>query len=62
MLKYRGPHLIRAGFIGVVLALLVVAIGMQPQRLWSLATAITYQARFTQAGGLAAGNDVMVAG
>ena len=62
MLKYRGPHLIRAGFIGVVLVLLVVAVGLAPQRLWSMATAITHRALFSQAGGLTAGNDVMVAG
>jgi phospholipid/cholesterol/gamma-HCH transport system substrate-binding protein len=62
MLKYRGPKLIRAGFIGVVLIILVIAIGLQPQRLWTLATAIKYQALFSEAGGLTAGNDVIVSG
>jgi len=62
MLKYRGPQLIRAGIIGVVLAVLIIAVGLQPQRLWSLASAIRYQALFTEAGGLAAGNDVTVSG
>ncbi len=33
MLKYRGTHLIRAGFIGVVLIMLVIAVGLQPERL-----------------------------
>ena len=62
MLKYRGSDLIRAGLIGVVLIVLVIAIGLQPQRLWSMATAIRYQALFAEAGGLAAGNDVTVSG
>lgn len=62
MLKYRGSQLIKAGFIGVVLITLVIAVGLQPERLLSLATAVRYQALFSQAGGLAAGNDVMVSG
>jgi phospholipid/cholesterol/gamma-HCH transport system substrate-binding protein len=62
MLKYRGTHLIRAGFIGVVLILLTVAVGLHPQELWSLATKVRYQALFTEAGGLAAGNDVTISG
>jgi phospholipid/cholesterol/gamma-HCH transport system substrate-binding protein len=62
MLKYRGKHLIRAGFIGAVLILLVIAVGLQPQQLWSLATTVRYQALFTEAGGLAAGNDVTISG
>ena len=62
MLKYRGSSLIRAGFIGVVLIVLVIAVGLQPQRLWSMATAIRYQALFAEAGGLIAGNDVKVSG
>ena len=40
MLKYRGSQLIRAGFIGVVLIILVIAIGLQPERLISWATAL----------------------
>ena len=36
MLKYRGSSLIRAGFIGVVLIILVIAVGLQPERLMSL--------------------------
>lgn len=62
MLKYRGTSLIRSGFIGVVLIVLVIAVGLQPERLWSWATAIRYQALFTEAGGLAPGNDVKVSG
>nr|WP_090339165.1 MCE family protein [Mycolicibacterium malmesburyense]CRL67298.1 virulence factor Mce family protein [Mycolicibacterium malmesburyense] len=62
MLKYRAPSLIRAGFIGVVLIVLIIAVGLQPERLWSWATAIRYQALFTEAGGLTAGNDVKVSG
>jgi phospholipid/cholesterol/gamma-HCH transport system substrate-binding protein len=62
MLRYRGSHLIRPGFIGVVLVLLVIAVGLQPERLWSWATSIHYQAQFTEAGGLAPGNDVTLSG
>lgn len=62
MLKYRGSSLARAGFIGVVLIVLVIAIGLQPERLWSLATSIKYQALFVEAGGLTSGNDVKVSG
>ena len=62
MLKYRGSQLIRAGFIGVVLIILVIAIGLQPERLISWATALRYQAMFTEAGGLTTGNDVTVSG
>lgn len=62
MLKYRAPSLIRAGFIGVVLIVLTIAVGLQPERLWSWATAVRYQALFTEAGGLTPGNDVKVSG
>src|ERR1700722_12066075 len=62
MLRYRGKRLIRVGFMGVVLMILVIAVGLQPQQLWSLATTVRYQALFTEAGGLAAGNDVTISG
>lgn len=62
MLRYRGTQLIRAGFIGVVLIILVIAIGLQPERLLQWATAIRYQALFSEAGGLIVGNDVTVSG
>ncbi|MBB3606553.1 phospholipid/cholesterol/gamma-HCH transport system substrate-binding protein [Mycolicibacterium sp. BK556] len=62
MLKYRGPKLIRAGFIGVILVVLIIAVGLQPQRLWSLVTSVRYQALFADGGGLAADNDVTIAG
>jgi phospholipid/cholesterol/gamma-HCH transport system substrate-binding protein len=62
MLKYRGSQLIRAGFMGVVLIILVIAIGLQPERLYSWATALRYQALFTEAGGVVVGNDVTVSG
>lgn len=62
MLKYRGSSLIRAGFIGVVVIVLICAIGLQPERLMSIATSIRYQALFAEAGGLASGNDVKVSG
>jgi len=62
MLKYRGSKLIRSGFIGLVLIVLVITVGLQPKRLLSLATSIRHQALFTEAGGLAPGNDVRVSG
>jgi phospholipid/cholesterol/gamma-HCH transport system substrate-binding protein len=62
MLKYRGRQLIRAGFMGVVLCVLVIAVGLAPERLVSWATAIRYQAQFTDAGGVAVGNDVTISG
>jgi phospholipid/cholesterol/gamma-HCH transport system substrate-binding protein len=60
--KYRGSKLIRAGFIGVVLVILVIAVGLAPDRLVSWATAVRYRALFSEAGGLAVGNDVTVSG
>lgn len=62
MLKYHGSSLVRTGFIGVVVIALVVAIGLAPQQLLATATSIRYQALFTEAGGVAAGNDVRVSG
>ncbi|OBG85704.1 mammalian cell entry protein [Mycobacterium sp. E802] len=62
MLKYRGSHLIRSGLIGIVLITLIIAVGLQPQALWSWATSIKYHALFTEAGGLTEGNDVKVSG
>jgi len=62
MLKYHGSSLIRTGFIGLVLIGLVITVGLQPQRLWSMATSIRYQALFAEAGGLTSGNDVKVSG
>jgi phospholipid/cholesterol/gamma-HCH transport system substrate-binding protein len=62
MLKYRGAQLIRAGFMGVVLIVLVIAIGLQPERLIQWATSLRYQALFSEAGGITVGNDVTVSG
>jgi phospholipid/cholesterol/gamma-HCH transport system substrate-binding protein len=62
MLKYRGTQLINAGFIGVVLAVLIVMVGLNPGLLASWATTVRYQALFCHAGGLIAGNDVKVSG
>ena len=61
-LSTADPNSIRAGFIGVVLVLLVIAVGLQPERLISWATAVRYQAKFAEAGGLLSGNDVTVSG
>ncbi len=62
MLKYRGSHLIRTGVIGVVLVLLVIAVGLRAPQLASWATDVRYNAQFAQAGGIAEGNDVTIAG
>ncbi|OBI78517.1 MCE family protein [Mycobacterium sp. E740] len=62
MLKYRGAQLMRAGVIGVVLIILVITVGLQPERLISWATSLRYEALFTEAGGVAVGNDVTVSG
>src|SRR5436309_2666667 len=62
MLKYRGSRLAKPGFIGVVLIVLCIAVGLRPEQLASWATSLRYQALFTQVGGLAAGNDVTVSG
>jgi phospholipid/cholesterol/gamma-HCH transport system substrate-binding protein len=62
MLKYRGTGLIKPGFIGAVLIVMIILVGLSPDRLVSLATAVRYQAVFSEAGGLAVGNDVTVSG
>lgn len=62
MLKYRGARLARAGFMGVVLAILIIAVGLQPERLVGYATQLQYEARFAEAGGVMVGNDVTLAG
>ena len=50
--------LVRSGFIGVVLVLLVIIVGLQTPQLITMATSIRHKALFTEAGGLVAGNDV----
>lgn len=62
MLKYRNANLARAGLLGVILMMLVVAVGLQPERLVSWATGVRYQAEFAEAGGLSTGNEVKVSG
>ena len=62
MLRYRGVALIKAGLIGAVLIVLVILVGLAPERLISWATAVRYQALFSEAGGLAVGNPVTVSG
>jgi phospholipid/cholesterol/gamma-HCH transport system substrate-binding protein len=62
MLKYRGSRLVRSGLIGVILMVLIISVGLQPDRIARWATAIRYQALFSEAGGLAVGNDVRVSG
>jgi phospholipid/cholesterol/gamma-HCH transport system substrate-binding protein len=62
MIKYRGAHLIRAGFLGVVLIVLIIAVGLRPELIESWANSIRYQALFSEGGGLAAGAEVKIAG
>jgi phospholipid/cholesterol/gamma-HCH transport system substrate-binding protein len=62
MLKYRNAALGRAGFIGVILALLITAVGLQPDRISNWASALRYRAEFSEAGGLSKGNEVKVSG
>jgi phospholipid/cholesterol/gamma-HCH transport system substrate-binding protein len=62
MLKYHGKHLVRSGFMGVVIIVLIIAVGLNPMSLVSLASNVPYQALFTEAGGLVVGNDVVVSG
>lgn len=62
MNKYRGARLIRAGFLGVVLIILIIAVGLSPEQLIQRATMVRYQARFAEAGGLVVGNDVLISG
>lgn len=62
MLKYRGSNLIRSGIIGLTLIILIIAVGLQPATISQWATALRYQALFTEAGGLTAGNEVMMSG
>jgi phospholipid/cholesterol/gamma-HCH transport system substrate-binding protein len=62
MLKYRESNLIRAGVLGAVLILLIVAVGLQPERIAQWATSVRHQALFTEAGGLSVGNDVTISG
>jgi phospholipid/cholesterol/gamma-HCH transport system substrate-binding protein len=62
MLKYRGSQLIRAGFFGLALIVLLIAVGLRPQQIVAWMTSVRYQAEFADAGGLAVGNDVTRAG
>lgn len=62
MLKYRESNLVRAGVIGVVVILLIIAVGLQPDRLIALATSVRHGALFAEAGGLQPGDDVRMSG
>lgn len=62
MLKYRDSRLLRPGFLGVVLLLLIIAVGLAPQQLLLWATAVHHQAMFAESAGLEAGNNVLVSG
>jgi phospholipid/cholesterol/gamma-HCH transport system substrate-binding protein len=62
MLRYRGVGLIKTGFIGAVLIVLTILVGLSPDRFVTWATMVRYQALFTEAGGIAAGNPVIVSG
>lgn len=62
MIKYRGATLIRAGLIGALLVVMVIAVGLSPERIGNWFNGIRYAAVFTEAGGLTAGADVKIAG
>jgi phospholipid/cholesterol/gamma-HCH transport system substrate-binding protein len=62
MNRYRGAQLIKSGFIGAVLVALIIAVGLNPDQLLQRATTVRYQALFSDAGGLATGNEVAVSG
>lgn len=62
MLKYRAPRMARVGLLGFVVVVLIIAVGLHPQQLVSMATDIRYRALFNEAGGLAVGNAVTVSG
>lgn len=62
MLRYRGLGLVKAGLIGVALIVMVILVGLSPERLIAWATMVRYQALFTEAGGLEPGNPVTVSG
>ncbi|MGE2835671.1 MCE family protein [Mycobacterium sp. SMC-4] len=62
MLKYRRTGTIRTGIIGMTLIVLVVAVGLAPERITAWATSIRYQAVFADLSGLSVGNDVAVSG
>ncbi|CDO06101.1 MCE family protein [Mycolicibacterium cosmeticum] len=62
MLKYRGVNLVKTGLMGTVLILLVIAVGLQPEKLVQWATSVRHKALFTEAGGIAVGNDVTLSG
>jgi phospholipid/cholesterol/gamma-HCH transport system substrate-binding protein len=62
MLKYRGGGRVKAGLIGVALAIMVILVGLSPDRFIAWATMVRYQALFSEAGGIAVGNPVIVSG
>lgn len=62
MLKYRASSLVRPGLIGLVVIILIIAVGLHPQQLLAMATSVRYQAVFAEVGGLTAGNNVKVSG
>lgn len=62
MNKYRGAQLIKSGFIGAVLMMLIIAVGLNPDQLLQRATTVRYQAVFADAGGLINGNEVTISG
>lgn len=57
-----AKHLAHVGVIGIVLAVCIVLATLQYDRLPFLSSGTNYSANFLDAGGLAVGDDVMVAG
>lgn len=54
--------MVRTGFIGGVLIVLIILVGLSPEQLIERATSVRYQALFVDAAGLAVGNKVTVSG
>ena len=63
MLKYRNAKLARVGFLGVVLVMLVIAVGLQPDRITSWANCTSLPAPSSpRPADSSAGNEVKVSG
>ncbi|MFI9537818.1 MCE family protein [Nocardia fusca] len=62
MFRYRGSHLLRHGLVGLVLIICVISLGLQSQQVIAWGTTVRYQAVFEEAGGLEAGDEVIVSG
>ncbi|NLV78461.1 MAG: MCE family protein [Rhodococcus sp.] len=58
----REPNTLRIGAVGLAVSTAIVVAGLQYDQLQFLSGGVTYSAHFADAGGLMAGDDVMLAG